>query len=123
MTQPPNQTPSAPPTRSILLVDDEPNLLQGLARAFHRFPQWRVHLAHSGEEGLALLAKTPIEAVVSDMRMPCMTGAEFLDEVGRRYPGIRRVMLTGSVSGEVVPSTYPVFYKPCRIESLISALD
>lgn len=79
---------------SLLFVDDEPNILSALRRLF-RPAGYRIHLAPSGAEGLALLEREPVDLVVSDMRMPEMSGAELLAEVRRRWPDTMRILLTG----------------------------
>ncbi len=78
----------------VLLVDDEPLVLEGLRRSVHA--EFCADLAVSSEEGLAKLKKDgPYPVVVSDMRMPGMNGAEFLAAVRTISPDSIRVMLTG----------------------------
>lgn len=85
--------PPAAPAR-ILCVDDEPSILSALKRVFR--PQgYTVLLAGSGQEGLDLLAKEPVDLVISDMRMPHMDGAQFLEQVFARWPDTKRILLTG----------------------------
>lgn len=79
---------------SLLLVNDEPNILSALRRLL-RAPGYRIHSAGSGAEGLALLERETVDLVISDMRMPEMNGAEFLDRVRSRWPDTVRVLLTG----------------------------
>jgi response regulator RpfG family c-di-GMP phosphodiesterase len=82
-----------PPAR-ILCVDDEPSILSALKRVFR--PQgYTVLVAGSGQEGLDLLAKAPVDLVISDMRMPHMDGAQFLEQVFAHWPEIKRILLTG----------------------------
>ncbi len=84
--------PAVPP--SLLLVDDEPSVLNALRRLF-RSQGWRLHLAGSGTEGLEILQREKIDLVVSDMRMPVMDGAKFLEAVRRHDPSTGRILLTG----------------------------
>jgi response regulator RpfG family c-di-GMP phosphodiesterase len=79
---------------SILFVDDEANILAALRRLF-RSRGYVIFTAGSGQEGLEVLEKTPIDLVVSDMRMPAMSGAEFLERVRQRWPATMRILLTG----------------------------
>jgi response regulator RpfG family c-di-GMP phosphodiesterase len=79
---------------TILFVDDEANILQSLKRLFRREP-YTILSASSGKEGLKLLAETPVDLLISDHRMPEMTGVEFMAEVKRRFPDIMRIILTG----------------------------
>src|SRR6185295_17007361 len=68
------------PTPSLLFVDDEPRLLEGIA--LHLGRRYRLVTATSAEEGLvAIRERGPFAVVVSDMRMPGMDGARFLAEV------------------------------------------
>ena len=78
----------------LLFVDEEPSILSALRRLV-RPHGYRVLLAAGGAAGLALLAEEPIDVVVSDMRMPEMDGAEFLEQVRERWPSVGRILLTG----------------------------
>lgn len=79
---------------TILCVDDEPNILSSLKRLLHR-QGYQVLTAESGDLGLALLAQQRVDLVISDMRMPEMDGAHFLEQVRQRWPDTMRVLLTG----------------------------
>ena len=79
---------------NLLFVDDEPNILRALRRLF-RGDAYNVHTAESGAEGLAILDQTPIDLIVSDMRMPQMDGAEFLTRAAEGWPETVRILLTG----------------------------
>lgn len=79
---------------TILTVDDEPSVLQALRRLF-RLQGWRSLQAESGAEALALMASEPVDLVISDMRMPVMDGARFLELAREQHPGVARILLTG----------------------------
>lgn len=82
------------PSPVILCVDDEPNILSSLRRLFH--PQhYKVLTAESGAAGLAILQQQPVDLVISDMRMPHMNGAQFLEQVRAQWPSTVRMLLTG----------------------------
>jgi Response regulator containing a CheY-like receiver domain and an HD-GYP domain len=83
---------TAPAT--LLLVDDETNILASLRRLFRPLG-YTVHTAESGAGGLAILEQEPIDLVISDMRMPQMDGAQFLAQVAQRWPQVVRILLTG----------------------------
>jgi response regulator RpfG family c-di-GMP phosphodiesterase len=78
----------------ILCVDDEPSILSALRRLF-RAHGFQVITAESGQAGLDLLDRQPIDLVISDMRMPFMDGVAFLEQVRQRKPDILRLLLTG----------------------------
>jgi response regulator RpfG family c-di-GMP phosphodiesterase len=87
-----DMTTAVAPT--VLCVDDEPNILSSLRRLFR--PQgYRVLTAESGAAGLALLETEEVDLVISDMRMPEMDGAAFLEHVRARRPDSVRMLLTG----------------------------
>jgi response regulator RpfG family c-di-GMP phosphodiesterase len=84
--------PQQPPR--LLLVDDEPNILRSLQRLF-RSSGYTIYTSESGAAGLEILAQHPIDLVISDMRMPHMDGAEFLEKVANQWPDTVRMLLTG----------------------------
>jgi len=79
---------------TVLLVDDEAAVLRSLKRLL-RGLGCNVLTAEGGAPALELMAEEPVNLVISDMRMPNMTGAEFLSEVARRWPQTERILLTG----------------------------
>lgn len=84
----------ATPTWTVLAVDDEPNILAALRRLF-RATGWRILTAGNAHEALALLALEPVNAVLSDMRMPGMDGVQLLEKVRLGWPHVARLLLTG----------------------------
>ncbi|MGV3728162.1 HD domain-containing phosphohydrolase [Hydrogenophaga sp.] len=79
---------------TVLMVDDEPSVLSALRRVF-RAQGIQTLQATSGAEGLVLLASNRVDLVVSDMRMPEMDGARFLERVKEHDRSIVRILLTG----------------------------
>jgi response regulator RpfG family c-di-GMP phosphodiesterase len=79
---------------TILFVDDESSILKSLRRLF-RPHGYRTLFAESGAAGLEILATEEVDLVISDMRMPEMDGAQFLEKVRASWPGIIRILLTG----------------------------
>jgi CheY-like chemotaxis protein len=79
---------------TLLLVDDEPNILSALKRQL-RGTGLRILTAASGREGLALLDSEPVDVIVSDQRMPGMTGVDFLRAVKTSHPETVRIVLSG----------------------------
>jgi response regulator RpfG family c-di-GMP phosphodiesterase len=87
-------TASEPKLPIILCVDDEPNILSSLRRLF-RPKGFQILVADSGKAGLAVLEAETVDLVISDMRMPEMNGAQFLEHVRQRWPDTVRLLLTG----------------------------
>lgn len=81
----------------ILLVDDEPSITATLAIALRKEP-WEIVTATGGEAGLQLLQQRAASVVISDERMPGMSGADFLTCVAKRWPLTIRMMLTGQAT-------------------------
>lgn len=77
----------------VLCVDDEPGILRSLQWLLQK--QFDVVTAPSGQQGLALLQDNDFDVVISDQRMPGMSGAEFLREVRKVSPRALRILLTG----------------------------
>ena len=82
------------PKLKILIVDDEPDNLDLLYRTFHR--DYKVLRAESGPAALEILAKEgEVAVIISDQRMPKMSGTEFLSLTAAQYPDVIRIILTG----------------------------
>ncbi|MFZ6844723.1 EAL domain-containing protein [Undibacterium sp. RuTC16W] len=82
------------PQRSLLLVDDEPNILASVKRLLRR-DGYQIFTANSGQDGLRLLSENKVDVIVSDQRMPEMTGVEFLRNAKKLYPDTIRIVLSG----------------------------
>ncbi|PPC90908.1 MAG: response regulator [Methylobacter sp.] len=94
--------PSAP-ARTILLVDDEANITSALKRTLRR-DGYNILTANGGAEGLELLTQHEVGVIVSDQRMPQMTGVDFLRKVKVLYPKTFRIVLSGYTELESVTS-------------------
>lgn len=79
---------------TLLFVDDDANILAALRRLFNPLG-YKVLTAASGAEGLALMEHESVDLVISDMRMPEMTGAEELEQIRLKWPDVVRILLTG----------------------------
>ena len=107
----------------ILVVDDDPTFISLVTEAFLREP-YRVLSSSSAKDALELLAAQPVDVVVSDEKMPGMTGSEFLARVRKQYPETVRMILTGHASLEAAIRSinegeiYRFFTKPCNIFDL-----
>jgi len=86
---------------TLLLVDDERGIRSALTRLL-RQDGYRILSAGSGEDGLELLALNAVQVIISDQRMPGMSGTEFLGKVSRLYPATVRILLSGYTDLKVV---------------------
>ena len=91
MTEP---TTEQATTYTVLFVDDEPNILRAIKRALFTM-DITLLLADSGAKALDLMSKHDVHVVISDMKMPQMSGAELLEQIAINYPETFRVVLTG----------------------------
>ena len=89
-----NHATAEPALPVILCVDDEANILSSLRRLF-RARGYEVLTAASGQAGLEILRQRSVDLVISDMRMPEMNGAQFLEAVRADWPQTTRLLLTG----------------------------
>lgn len=83
-----------PKRRTLLLVDDEPNIVSALKRLLHR-DGYQILTADSGAQGLQVLSQHSVDLIISDQRMPGMTGVEFLRQAKVLYPDTIRIVLSG----------------------------
>ena len=90
----PEHVSAASTSRTLLLVDDEPNILTALKRLLRR-DGYEMLTANSGAEGLALLEDHAVDVIVSDQRMPGMMGVDFLRAAKEKYPDTIRIVLSG----------------------------
>ena len=87
------ESPSTPRKLTLLIVDDEPEILKVLTRLFK--PRFQVVVAAGGKEGLAVFRKERPELILSDQRMREMTGIEMLKAIKEEEPGTGRILITG----------------------------
>ena len=107
----------------ILFVDDEDNVLKAMVRIFRR-ENYTVLTAGSGPEALDIFRKNPVNVIVSDHRMPGMTGADLLRKIKAEYPDTIRIMLTGNADVNAIMgavnegAVYKFITKPWNDEDL-----
>lgn len=109
--------------RRILFVDDEPMLLLGLQRSLRPMrSEWTMEFVNSGADAVEAMTRSAFDAVVTDMRMPGMNGAQLLDHVRLHHPLTLRFVLSGQFDHEsscqTVSSAHQCFAKPCDIGEL-----
>ena len=112
---------------AVLFVDDEGNILKALQRLLRHEP-WNVLTASCGSEALEILDQTPAQVVVSDQRMPEMSGVDLLQAIRGRRPNVVRMMLTGYTEMNVAVEAinrgeiYRLITKPWNDEELKATL-
>jgi HD-like signal output (HDOD) protein len=109
--------------RRILFVDDEQNLLMGLQRSLRPMrAEWEMEFVSTGDEALKVLSLRPFDAIVTDMRMPVMSGTQLLEKVQELRPQTIRIILSGQADRESVlrsiTSSHQFLSKPCDPEQL-----
>lgn len=111
----------------VLLVDDEPKVINGLERSLSLLEEdWDILVAYSGEEALAILDEEKVQVVLSDLRMPVMDGAAFLSKTRKEYPGTVRFILSGYADKDLMlnASQYAHRYlvKPSSAQDVVNAI-
>jgi two-component system, probable response regulator PhcQ len=111
----------------VLIVDDEPAVLEGVRLALRREP-YEIVTTDSAAKALEFLGGSRVDVVVSDERMPGMRGSAFLASVRLRYPDTIRIMLTGQASLEAAiraindGEVFRFLLKPCQPADLAQAI-
>jgi putative nucleotidyltransferase with HDIG domain len=113
---------------TILFVDDNPMVLQGMKRSLEEYSDvWDTDFASNAKEALQKLAERQFDAIVTDMHMPVMDGNQLLDMVRRTSPGIIRFILSGHVTDiQVMHSTtlaHQMIAKPCDIDQVFTIVE
>lgn len=85
---------------AILYVDDEEHNLISFKAVFRK--EYEIHTATSGEEGIEIIRNHPVDLIITDQRMPGMTGIQFLERVVPEYPDTIRMILTGFSDVEAI---------------------
>jgi putative nucleotidyltransferase with HDIG domain len=122
-----NTMENEPNRHRILFVDDEPSILMGLKRLLrgHRH-DWDMQFAESGAQALAMLETDPYDVIISDLRMPGMTGVQLLEQVKERYPNVSRMILSGHGDTDMIIKSVSVAHqfmaKPCDADFLQTAI-
>lgn len=126
MTDMGNQAETVRPI--VLFVDDEPDVLAGIRTALRRErKRLDLRFVESGADALEEIAIEDVAVVVSDMRMPQMSGAELLERVWEQSPQTVRLVLTGEAEAELVMRAIHVAHqwlsKPADRDTLLRAID
>ena len=111
----------------ILFVDDEQLVLDGIKRQMRRISEWECQFCDSGKEALRILENDTFDVIVSDMRMPEMSGAELLSSVAVWHPSLVRIALSGYAELKLTLRTAPVAHhyllKPCKTEMIRQTIE
>ena len=91
---------SRPAKHCLLIIDDEPNVCDSVHDLLRR--EFRVLKAHSADEGYRMMQQEEVHIVMSDQRMPRISGVELLTKLKSRYPGAIRMLFTGFADLESV---------------------
>lgn len=114
--------------QSILLVDDEVNVLKSLKRLFID-TDYRIYTAESADTGLLVLQEESINLVISDYKMPHKNGVEFLKEVKEKFPNTIRMILSGFADVAAIVESinegnvYKFLAKPWNDQELLTTIQ
>jgi HD-like signal output (HDOD) protein/ActR/RegA family two-component response regulator len=113
--------------KTLLFVDDEPMVLQGLQRQLRPMhKEWDMNFTDGGVKALEFMAAHQVDIVISDMMMPGMDGSQLLTEVVKRHPQTVRIILSGHAEREavlrLVGPAHQYLSKPCEAEELRRAI-
>lgn len=113
--------------RSVLFVDDEPSILEGLRRMLHRCcAGWDLRFERDSGAAAMLLKEREVDVLVTDMRMPGMDGAALLEAAKLHSPGTVRIVLSGhtdpATAVRVVSLAHQFLAKPCDPQRLLTAI-
>ena len=114
--------------KSILFVDDERAVLDGLRARLHALnSKWTMKFVESGALAITEMQEHPYDVIVTDMRMPTMSGATLLEHVGANWPQTIRVVLSGyselEMTTSLVPLAHQYLSKPCQPHQLENVIE
>ncbi len=118
-----------PHMKTILLVDDEQFIIDGLKRTLHAEKNYRILSATSAGEGFNQLALNQVDVILCDQKMPGMSGIEFLNRAKDLYPATIRIAMSGHADAGMVAAAinqtgiYKFLLKPISSDSLLKTLE
>lgn len=110
---------------TVLLVDDEPSLLETVATLLRR-TGYEVHVASNGVEALSVADRTPFGFLVTDLSMPMMDGVALAEELRSRFPELPVLYITGHAGADLsrrLPDDATVLRKPFRAAELVQSIE
>jgi DNA-binding NtrC family response regulator len=107
---------------NVLIVDDEKNIREGLGKALE-LEDYNVFLAADGKEALAIINTEEVDLIITDLKMPEMSGEELLKKVASAYPTVPVIILTGhgtieSAVNAMRDGAYDFITKPLNLDRL-----
>lgn len=113
---------------TVLFVDDEPNILNGLKRFTRaKRSEWNLLFAEGGEKALSIFNAQQVDVLIADMRMPGLDGAELMQRVSETSPATMRIILSGEADLEQVYRTigrsHRFLSKPCDPLELVKIVE
>jgi YesN/AraC family two-component response regulator len=114
--------------KKILFVDDEPKILEGLKRMLYPLRnEWQTAFATNGRQALQLLSESDYDVLVTDIRMPDMSGIELLQEVMEQFPHVVRLVLSGTTDQSITQCSATLAHhylvKPCDSITLCATVE
>ena len=115
-------------SKRVLFVDDDQKVLDGLKQTLDGvWAGWQVAFSTNGQDALKKLDASEFDIVVTDMRMPGMSGSELLAEVLERHPNVVRIVLSGNLEHDLAlrsaTTAHQYLVKPCDAATLRGTLD
>jgi CheY-like chemotaxis protein/predicted regulator of Ras-like GTPase activity (Roadblock/LC7/MglB family) len=114
--------------KNVLIIDDEKSLLFSMKAGFESFRnELTVHTAENGAQALKILESTPIDLVVTDLKMPEMDGFEVLSHLNESYPGIHAMVMTAFNTPDIenrlnADRSVTIFEKPVNFDEFSKAI-
>ena len=123
----PENRPSRPTSKSVLLVEDESATLRFYTAGLRGMPEFRLVTAENGAQALTLLQASPVDVVVTDLKMPVLDGYGLLAILGERYPSLPVIVLTsvaepGMLNRAVELGALRILAKPVKLSLLMEEI-
>jgi len=111
---------------NLLLVDDEPALLNSLERVFRR-KEFKTLKAYDGMQALNILKNNSVDVIISDVQMPELNGLELLKTVSQNYPEIKVILVSGdfdyySLPSDLFDKIHAYFNKPYDLFEILDSV-
>lgn len=113
---------------NVLFVDDEASILKSIERQLREMP-YQNHFENDPKSAFPYFKEQPIDVLVTDEKMPGLSGLELVDQVKSQYPEVVCIMLTGEMSPRNIIKAmnngviYKYLAKPCNIVELVQAIE